>query len=171
MSWLQHTIGSIDPYVVAYGAAAVFVVIYFESLGAPLPGETVLIAASLFAVRGDLHIVNVALAGWAGAVMGDSTGYLIGRYGGRPLLQRFGPLLKLTPELLARFEKMFAEKGAYLVLTARFVVVLRQLNGLIAGTMAMPWPRFFAANAAGAVLWIATWALGPYFFTDLFVRH
>lgn len=168
MNLLQQGLAWIEPAIVTYGVWALLIVLYFESLGAPLPGESALIAASLLAARGDLAIGEVFLAAWVGAVLGDSTGYLIGRFGGRPLLTRFGSLVKLTPERLSKLEKTAKTKGFFMVLTARFVVVLRQLNGLIAGSTGMPWPHFVVANALGAMLWAGLWSFGPYVFTDAF---
>ena len=101
MSLFQEALAWIEPAIVHYGAFALFLIIYFESFGVPLPGESALIAAALLATRGDIAIEHVFLAAWIGGVLGDSTGYLIGRFGGRLLLQRFGSLVKLTPERLA----------------------------------------------------------------------
>jgi membrane protein DedA with SNARE-associated domain len=170
MSILQDAIAWIEPAVAAYGAVALFLIVYFESFGVPLPGESALIAAALLAARGDLAIGHVFLAAWLGGVLGDSTGYLIGRFGGRLLLQRFGSLIKLTPERLSRMEVTARKKGFVMVLTARFIIVLRQLNGLVAGSVGMPWHHFVVANILGAVLWASLWTLGPYFFTDIFRR-
>ncbi|MBB4038398.1 membrane protein DedA with SNARE-associated domain [Microvirga flocculans] len=167
-SLLQHGLDWIEPAIAAYGVPVLAIILYFESFGAPLPGESALIAASLLAARGDLAVGHVFLAAWLGAVLGDSTGYLIGLFGGRPLLRRFGPSVRLTPERLDRLEALAQSKGFFMVLTARFVVVLRQLNGLIAGSVGMPWPRFVVANVLGAALWAGLWSFGPYFFTDAF---
>jgi membrane protein DedA with SNARE-associated domain len=158
----------IHSYLVAYGALALFVIIYFESLGAPLPGESALIASSLLALHGDLNLYHVLIAVFCGAVLGDSTGYLIGHFGGVKLIARYGYLIKLTPERLAEFEQLFEKKGPYIVAGARFVPVLRQLNGIVAGSMKMPWPHFLIANAVGAAAWTLLWGAGPYFFTDFF---
>jgi membrane protein DedA with SNARE-associated domain len=164
----ESSFALVEPYIIAYGAAALFVFVYFESFGAPLPGETAVIAGSLLAVHGDLSIVAVYFAVLFAGILGDSTGYVIGRFGGQLLLRRFGPWVKLTPDRLEILEKQFREKGPYLVLIARFIPLMRQLNGLIAGSMAMPWHIFLAANAAGCVLWTSVWVLGPYFFSHLF---
>ena len=158
----------IEPWLKGYGAFAVFLIIYFESFGAPVPGETAVIAAALLASQGELSIVAVFIAVLAGAILGDSTGYLIGRYGGRRVLERFGPYVKLTPERLTAIESCFHRGGAWLVMFARFLPLLRQLNGVLAGSLAMPWHLFFAANATGAVLWTSLYVLGPYFFGHLF---
>ena len=168
MSLFQEALAWIEPAIVSYGAFALFLIIYFESFGVPLPGESALIAAALLATRGDIAIEHVFLAAWIGGVLGDSTGYLIGRFGGRLLLQRFGSLVKLTPERLANVEAMARKRGFVMVLTARFVVLLRQLNGLVAGSVGMPWSHFVVANALGASLWAGFWTFGPYLFTDLF---
>ena len=168
MQFVQDMLPLIDKYVAAYGAAAIFVVVYLESFGAPLPGETGVIAAALLAERGDLSIVAVFLAVFCGAVLGDTTGYLIGRVGGRRLLVRYGPYVKLTPQRLAAIEAQMPHKGFYLVMIARFLPVLRQLNGLIAGSVNMPWHRFIVAQMIGALAWTSVYALGPYFFTEFF---
>jgi membrane protein DedA with SNARE-associated domain len=158
----------IEPWLSAWGALALFVVIYLESFGAPLPGESGVIAASLLASQGELSLPAVYAAVLAGAILGDSTGYLIGRIGGRRVLHRLGPYVKLTPGRLGALEERFRRSGVWLVLIARFVVVLRQLNGLVAGSLAMTWHFFIAAQAAGALLWTSVYVLGPYYFGHLF---
>jgi membrane protein DedA with SNARE-associated domain len=168
MHFLRESASLIEPYVQEYGVAALFCIVFLESLGAPLPGESALVGASIMAVRGDLSIEHVFLAVWVAAVLGDSTGYAVGRIGGRPLLQRYGWVIKLTPARLLTLESLFRRKGPIIVFGARFVVVLRQLNGLIAGSVAMPWRRFVMANVLGAALWTAVWSLGPYYLGDLF---
>jgi membrane protein DedA with SNARE-associated domain len=168
MRFAADTLHLIEPWLAAYGAMALFVVIYVESFGAPVPGETGVIAAALLASQGELSIIAVFAAVLAGSILGDSTGYLIGRFGGRHILERFGPYVKLTPERLNAIEARFRTHGIWLVMFARFLPILRQLNGIVAGSLAMPWHLFLAANAAGAVLWTSIYVLGPYFFGHLF---
>lgn len=161
-------ISHIQPYIIAYGVVVVFAVVYLEMLGAPLPGETGVITASLLAAHGELSIINVFVAVLVGTTLGGMTGYAIGAYGGRKLLVRYGPYVKLTPERLAAFEQRFAMRGAGIVVIARFIPLLRQLNSMIAGAMEMPWRAFLLANLAGALLWTSVWTVGPYVFTDTF---
>ncbi|MBC2884572.1 DedA family protein [Ochrobactrum sp. CM-21-5] len=161
----------IEPYIATYGALALFFIVYFESFGAPLPGESALIASSLLALHGTLNIDKVLLAVFIGAVLGDCTGYLIGRYGGRRLILRYGHLVKLTPARLDHFEKLFDRKGIYVVATARFVVLLRQLNGIIAGSMKMNPMHFLAANMVGAAGWTLVWGLGPYMLSGVIAPY
>lgn len=83
MTEFGHLLGMLEPYVHQYGVAAVFLILTFESFGAPLPGESLLIVASILASRGDISYVALVLSAWAGSVVGDSIGYLIGRKFGR----------------------------------------------------------------------------------------
>jgi membrane protein DedA with SNARE-associated domain len=168
VEFLHNGASFIEPYIQQYGLYAIFVIICLESLGAPLPGESALVASSLLAIRGDLAVIDLFFAVWSAAVLGDSAGYAIGHFGGRPLLQRYGWLVKLTPERLEKLGELFRRRGPFIVFGARFVVVLRQLNGLVAGSVGMPWHSFFLANVLGAGLWAAVWSFGPYFFGGMF---
>ena len=172
LSFLHDAGHVIEPYIQHYGLPALFVIVYLEALGAPVPGESALVASSLLAADGAFSVWTLVAVVWAAAVLGDSTGYAIGRFGGRPLLLQYGWLVKLTPERLAHFEELFRRRGPLIVVGARFVVVLRQLNGIVAGSMGMAWPRFLAANALGGALRALTWGLGPYLVGDWFgLRH
>lgn len=145
-----------------YGALALFVTTTLEALGAPLPGESAVIAASAAAAAGKLSIVHVALAAFLGSVLGDNIGYLIGRDLGRPVILRYGSKVGVTEATLSRAEGIMRRRGPLIVVIARFVVLLRQLNGLVAGTTGMPWPRFLAANMLGAALWVGVWVTLAY---------
>lgn len=169
MSFLHDAWSSIQPFLHEYGLLTLFLIIYFESLGAPLPGER---PRQRFAARIPRRVEHRQrlFVVWVAAVAGDFTGYLIGHYGGRPLLEKHGWMVRLTPERLHKFEEIFRVRGPIIVVTARFFILLRQLNGLIAGSMGMPWARFLIANIIGAALWTAVWGLGPYFFGDFVGR-
>ncbi len=167
MESLAHVLGAVEPYVVEYGFVAVFLILFLESFGVPLPGESLLVAATLLASRGQMPLVPLVGVAYAASVMGDNVGYAIGRAGGRTLVVAFGGRLGLTCERLRKAEALFARFGGRVVVFARFFAVLRQLNGLVAGTVAMPWRRFVAFNALGAALWVGAWTVGPL----LAIRH
>ena len=162
MSFLPHAFDQVEHYLRVYGALALFLILYFESFGVPLPGESALVAAAALAAHGDLSIAAILFAAFAGAILGDSTGFLIGSVGGEPLLRRVGPRVGLTPERYDRFSSLFHRHAFYVVASARFVVVLRQLNGILSGALGMRWTHFVAANAVGAALWVTVWELGTY---------
>jgi membrane protein DedA with SNARE-associated domain len=140
-----------------WGYLAVGGLLFVEDFGIPVPGETMLIAASLYAGAGHLNIWLVAAVGFAAAVLGDNVGYLIGRSGGRDLVLKFGKVVFITPERLDRAEAFFGRHGGKIVSIARFIEGLRQLNGIIAGIVEMPWRRFVAFNMLGAAVWVGLW--------------
>jgi membrane protein DedA with SNARE-associated domain len=138
-------------------------VVLVESFGVPAPGETVFIAGAAYAGRGHLNVLLVGAVAFLAAVIGDSLGYLIGRIGGRPLVLRFGRCVRLTPQRLDRIDGFIARHGSKIVVIARFVEGVRQLNGVVAGMSRMPWPRFVLFNTIGAAAWVAVWTTGGYF--------
>ena len=136
--------------------------LFLEDFGVPVPGETMLIAASIYAGAGHLNVVVVGVVGFLAAVLGDNVGYVIGRFGGRRFVERFGRYVFLSPRRLDRAEAFFGRFGGRIVVIARFVEGLRQLNGIIAGTIDMPWPKFLVCNALGAALWVSFWTTAGY---------
>jgi len=163
---LETLFSDAESFVRANGPLAVGAVIFFESLGAPLPGESLLVVSSALAARGEMSLAGLMIWAWAGAVLGDSAGYLIGRSAGRGLIVRYGQKFGLTHERFQRVEDVFARYGPIAVSFARFFNILRQLNGLAAGTVGMPFPRFILFNAIGGLLWVGTWCLGTWYFSD-----
>jgi len=149
-----------------WGYLAVAGFLFFEDFGVPLPGETMLIAASLYAGAGHLNVFLVGLVGFLAAVAGDNVGYAIGRFGGRDLVERYGKWVFLTGDRLDRAEKFFERHGGKIVVVARFVEGLRQLNGIIAGVAGMHWARFVLFNALGAALWVSFWTTLGYIAGD-----
>jgi membrane protein DedA with SNARE-associated domain len=146
-----------------FGYLGVTGIVFVESFGVPAPGETSIIAGSVLAGSGRLNIYVVALVAFLAAVCGDSIGYVIGRTGGRSLLLRFGRYVRLTERRLERVERFMARRGAVMVVVARFVEGLRQLNGVVAGATRMPFPKFLLYNAIGAALWVGVWSSAGYF--------
>lgn len=167
MDLLHHGAALVGPYLQTYGLFALFALISLESVGLPLPGETALIACVALAYEGAFPILAVFMIASSAAVLGDGIGYCVGRFGGRILLERFGSRIGLTTERRIWVEDLYTRHGAIVVVAARFVPVLRQLNGPVAGTLAMPWPIFFVANCVGAVLWAGAWSFAPYVFVHL----
>ncbi len=155
---LPGALGTLAPVLDHYGYLAVAGLIMLEDFGVPVPGETVLIAAAVYAGAGRLSIIVVVLIAVAAAVFGDNIGYAIGRFGGRRLVERFGRYLLITPQRLDTAERFFSRHGGKVVTIARFVEGLRQANGIIAGTTGMRWRRFLAFNVLGAALWVGIWA-------------
>ncbi|HUK93962.1 MAG TPA: DedA family protein [Gaiellaceae bacterium] len=146
-----------------YGLIALFVLVMLESAGLPLPGETALVAAGVFASQGRLEIWEVITIAAIAAIIGDNLGYWIGRTGGRGLLERFGPFKRWSERWLPWSERFFQRHGAKTVFIGRFFSVLRVTAAWMAGVAHMPWWRFFAWNAAGGICWAVLFGLLAYY--------
>ena len=145
---------AVKPYLDHYGYWALFGAILLENFGLPVPGETLLIASALLASQGKMHIVTLLVTACIAAITGDNIGYAIGRFGGRRLVFRYGRYVFITEERLQKAEGFFRRYGGAV---ARFFAVLRQLNGIVAGTAKMSWWRFLLYNMLGAALWVTFW--------------
>jgi membrane protein DedA with SNARE-associated domain len=155
---------SIGPSVQTYGYLAVFLAIGLEALGAPVPGETTLIAAALYA--GTTHRLSLGylvLVACAAAIVGDNFGYLIGRFGGYRLLRRYGHYVRITESKLKVGRYLFDRHGGRVVFIGRFISVLRTYVAFLAGTSLMNWRRFLIYNAAGGILWATGVSVGAYY--------
>lgn len=153
---------ALHQYITDYGYLAVFVGIFFEDFGLPVPGETILVTAAAVAGRQALNIWVLAGIAWLAAVLGDNIGFLIGHTGGHVLLARYGRRIGITAERLAKVERFVAHYGAPVIVIARFVVLARQLNGIAAGSLGMHWLRFLIFNCIGAALWVGFWSTLAY---------
>jgi membrane protein DedA with SNARE-associated domain len=163
MAAIEHAFGNLTPLLQEYGVAAVALILMLESLGLPVPGESLLILASVLAARGDLSLPPLLVFAWAGAVVGDNIGYVLGRTFGRAVVLRLGGRIGFEADRLRQVEEMFARYGPLTVGFARFFPILRQLNGVVAGTLAMEWRRFLLFNALGGALWVLVWCLLGFF--------
>jgi len=163
---LPGVLAYLAPVLTNYGYFAVGGFITLEDFGVPVPGETILIAAAVYARAGKLNVVAVGVVAVLAAIIGDNIGYAIGHFGGRALVLRFGKYVLLTSERLDKAERFFDRYGGIVVIFAHFVEELRQANGIVAGTIRMHWLRFLICNAVGAVLWVGLWTAVGYLAGD-----
>jgi membrane protein DedA with SNARE-associated domain len=148
-----------------YGLVVVAGVIGLESVGLPIPGESVLIAASIFAgSHHELNIVEVVLTAAAAAIVGQMIGYVIGREFGYWLLLRYGPYLRITEGRIKLGEYLFLRHGGKIIIIARFIPLLRALAGILAGANRMPWRQFMLANIFGAFVWAGFFGFAAFVF-------
>ena len=144
-----------------YPLLAVFVAI--EALGVPVPGETAVILAGLSAASGRLSIVLVIVVASAAAIIGDNIGFLIGRRGGRWMLERPGRFEKERRRVLEIGDPFFARHGGKAVFLGRWIAGLRVWASWLAGASDMRWPVFLVYNAAGGIAWSTSVALAAYY--------
>lgn len=154
-----------------YGYGAIALVLCLESMGLPLPGESLLIAAAIYALTsGDLSIQWIVLAAAVGTIVGDNLGYGIGRWVGPRVVARYGPKIGLLPDRQKLGQFLFRQHGGKVVFFGRFVVFLRTFAAVLAGANGMPWPRFILWNALGGATWSALYGFVPYLLGDQFRR-
>lgn len=146
-----------------YGYGLVLAVVALESAGLPLPGETVLISAAIYAgATHNMAIAGVIAAAAAGAILGDNIGFWIGREAGPPILERFGDLVGLDARRRKLGQYLFRRYGGAIVFFGRFVAFLRAFAALLAGVNRLEPLRFFVFNAAGGIAWATIFGLGAY---------
>jgi membrane protein DedA with SNARE-associated domain len=133
-----------------------------EAGGVPIPGETALIAAAVLASQGKLQIVLVVVLAAAGAIVGDNIGYVIGRKGGRWLLERPGIFHRQRLEVLRVGEPFFAAHGPKAVFFGRFLLGLRVWASWLAGATRMRWRSFALWNSLGGISWATAVGLIAY---------
>jgi membrane protein DedA with SNARE-associated domain len=155
----EHSLARVQPLLERYGYGAAFAAVMAEGMGVPTPGQTLLMASALEAATGRMNIALLLFLVTTAATVGNSIGYAIGRWGGRMALDK----LRVNPERQQHLDDLFKRRGGMVILLARFLDGLRQLNGIVAGVLRMPWWTFTAYNVAGAVLWTSAWGLGTYY--------
>ena len=153
---------NVEHLVTLAGYPLLFAIVTGESSGVPLPGETALITGAVLASRGKLQIELVIPLAGAGAIVGDNIGYLIGRKGGRWLLQRPGRFQRERRQVLEIGEPFFERHGPKAVFLGRFVLGLRVWASWLAGATRMRWRSFLLWNALGGVCWATAVGLLAY---------
>jgi membrane protein DedA with SNARE-associated domain len=155
---------SVSHFISVYGPPVVFIVVFLEVFGFPfLPGEAALVTAAALAQSGKLTIYSVIGSATTGAILGQATAYILGRWRGRSVLE-WGVLGRVTTKPLTAAEAFFRKHGGKAVFLGRFVPLLRSVIGWMAGVVGMTWWRYLAWNIAGALVWSFGIGLSAYFF-------
>jgi membrane protein DedA with SNARE-associated domain len=146
-----------------YGLLTVAAIVGLECIGVPLPGETALLAAAIYAgTKHDLNIVAVILTAAGAAIVGRMIGYVLGHEFGYWLLLRYGNYVGMTPSRIKLGQYLFLRHGGKIVFIAQFVPVLRTFAGIFAGANVMPWRDFLIANAVGSTIWATMYGCAAY---------
>jgi membrane protein DedA with SNARE-associated domain len=156
--WLQSLLAD-------YGYWVIGLVVFFNNLGLPVPGDTILLAAGFFSAKGNLSVWAAWFSGTIGCFMGANGGYWIGTRFGHPLLRKIS-WIKMTPEKINRIEKFFEKYGAKAVFFARFIALLHPVTGLLAGTGKTPLRPFLFYNLMGSAAYVCLYVLGGYYFGE-----
>ena len=161
----QHIIDLLRSYLVHYGYWAVGGVLLLENAGFPVPGETVLLLASFLAFsEHTLRLPYIILIGIVAATLGDNLGFAIGYCFGRPFLEAYQSVFRISSRVFISGERLFQRYGAVTIFFARFIFGLRVIAGPLAGVLRMPWRQFIVFNFMGATLWVTVISAVGYLF-------
>ncbi len=159
----------ISPYFSHEGYYILFLMTFLETalfFGFIVPGESIVVISGLLASKGVLDLGNVVLIASAGAILGDQTGYVIGREFGQKLIARYGGRIFLKTAYIAETESFFKRHGGKTVFLGRFAAWLRAMSPFVAGSSRMSYPKFVFFNAAGGLVWAAGYSLLGYLVGD-----
>ena len=160
----QHVFDLLRDYLAHYGYWAVAAALLLENAGLPVPGETMLLLASFLAFSEHrLHLPYIILVGVCAATIGDNLGFLLGHYGGEPLLERYRKVPRVY-RTITRAEGLIQRYGSFAIFIARFIAGMRIIAGPLAGVLHMPWRKFVVFNFLGAAVWVAVISSVGYFF-------
>jgi membrane protein DedA with SNARE-associated domain len=160
---LLGAILNVEHLVQVAGYPLLFLLVMGESSGVPIPGETALLTSGVLASQGKLQIAACIALAAAGAIVGDNIGYLIGRKGGRWVLERPGAFEGQRRRVLAVGEPFFERHGPKAVFAGRFILGLRVWASWLAGATHMRWRTFLLWNALGGICWATVMGLAAYF--------
>jgi len=148
-----------EHFLETWGYLAVFVLSFISAMGLPVGAEVAVIYGGVLAsgqIANEPHHLNlvvVIVLAVLGEVIGSMAGYLIGTYGGRPLVDRFGKYVLLTHRDLDRADAWFARHGEPLVLFGRFIPLLRSFVSIAAGLGEMAIGKFVTFTLIGCAIW------------------
>jgi membrane-associated protein len=164
----EHIFHLLRAYFHQHGYLTVGLALLLENAGVPVPGETILLFASFLAQKeGHLNLGWIIVVATVACAIGDNLGYVIGHWGGRPLLERWKHFFHIRQEHIERGERLFQRFGPVTIFFARFVFGLRVIAGPLAGVLRMSWRSFAIFNALGAATWVVAITAVGY----LFGRH
>ncbi len=160
----------LDAIVQQYGLATyiiLFLIIFLETgiVVTPfLPGDSLIFVAGAIAAKGSLDIVLLFLLLSFSAVLGDTVNYWIGSAAGKKIYERE---LIVKREHILKTQEFYDKHGGKAIIFARFVPIIRTIAPFVAGVGKMKYSRFFAFNVIGAILWVALFGFGGYFFGNI----
>ncbi|HUN88280.1 MAG TPA: DedA family protein [Terriglobales bacterium] len=162
---MHNVVGILRQFLLDYGYWAVALALLAENTGVPVPGETILILASVFSYNThELRLPWIIVVATLAATAGDNLGYWIGRKGGRPLLNRWKHLFRVQQSHIDHAERLIHRHGSLAIFFARFIAGARIIAGPLAGVLCMHWPRFAFFNFLGALVWVSVISTLGYLF-------
>jgi membrane protein DedA with SNARE-associated domain len=166
----HHLYTVLSHFFARYGYWTIFITVFLENTGVPAPGDTVVLFAGFVARHGNLSVAWTILMAGLAAVLGQCLGFVIGRLGGEAFIQRYRHRLLVSDSRYEKAQKIFLKNAAWAVFIARFVIILRELAGLLSGVFRFPVSSFLLSNISGAVIWAVSMSCLGYFLSESWRR-
>lgn len=155
---IHHLLANWMQFILDWGYLGVFIMMAFESTALPIPAEIVIPPAAYWAAQGKLNIYGVVLAATAGSWVGSAASYWIAWKLGRPLVERYGRYVLMSPPKIEKADQWFAAYGAGGIFVARLLPGIRHVISLPAGMFRMNFKWFSLMTIAGAGLFCSALA-------------
>lgn len=139
-----------------YGYIALFLLLALGIVGVPIPDETLMVFVGSLTTTGTFNYIPAFAICLGGSMTGMLISYTLGRRIGKPLLDRYGKKIRLTPKRIERTERWFQKYGAWSIVFGYFVPGLRHLTCYLAGMSRLKWTTYLLAAGTGAFIWVAT---------------
>lgn len=140
-------------YMEVWGYWGLIMGMALESACFPLPSEIILPFGGYLVSQGILNYWEAVLAGLLGGTLGSTVAFLVGSYGGRPFILKYGRYFLIREQDIRRADDLFSRYGTKIVFWARFMPVVRTFISLPAGIARMDFPRFLIYTIAGSIPW------------------
>jgi membrane protein DedA with SNARE-associated domain len=158
-------------WVTEHGYGVIFALFAMGIVGIPLPNEWLLAYLGFLIYKGKLHPVPTVAAAYFGSICGMTLTYVLGRTAGLYLVRKFGGLVNLTPERLARMHDWFEQKGRWGLLFGYFLPGIRHITAFAAGTSKMTFNEFAIFSFSGALVWSSAFISLGYFLEEHWSRE
>ncbi len=154
---LEKIIGVLATWIISVistmGYGGIILLMAIESACIPLPSEVIMPFAGFLVYKGEMTLWGVALAGAIGCVVGSIPAYYLGMYGGRPLVEKYGKWVLISPKDLDWADKAFAKHGEIIIFIGRLLPAVRTFIAFPAGVARMNMPKFIIYTFVGSLIW------------------
>lgn len=153
-SWLLNFAISLIERI---GYIGVFIILVLDNCGLPIPSEAVLALSGSVARSGQFNLLAIIAIGAIAQTLGTYLAYLIGHFGGEPVIKRYGKYVLISHHDYLKAHAWFEKRGERMILVSRLIPVIRTYVGFVAGTFNMDKRKFLIDSFIGSLIWTILW--------------
>ncbi|MBM7644651.1 membrane protein DedA with SNARE-associated domain [Scopulibacillus daqui] len=152
-----------EPFLITYGYFAIFFLLFFGITGIPSPEESFMVFIGIAISQNTLNLYSSLGCAFLGVFSGMITSYFIGKYIGKPFINKFGKYVGLTPERWEKAETKYKRHAAWTIAFGYFIPGIRQINPYLAGISRSSLITYIISSAIGGAVWVLTFIFLGYF--------